>query len=767
MLNNNTVPWKSPTAKSQRKIPREKKNKKVVCLLQCLRKRYCELGRWERRGGVLGQHCLSINLVIASLSIDDGKLYSRWLDLNESITINQLELRQSEILEIPSGVFDARHFYSVSILTLDSLLVTTLPANIFLGLQLLQELNLKNLPLSQVDEYVLAPVKFTLTSLLVENCLDLLNPRVFTGATTMDNLAIVSFEYNIFHDVLSADSFSMVPSLSSLYLRQSHIRTLPEDLFASISNSIEQIHLDGNELTSIDEGVFGSLLKREVKLYLKDNPFVCDCDLVYLRKMVKAYPNMFDEITCTEPIEFFGWLVSEAEFCITTSEPPTTISTTTDVTTFSEVTDLPEDTTIQTTETTDKTKPQPSTRPTGEPTKPTTLAPATTTTTTTIGEEPIETTIETVFPTSETTNTITTTTPTPTTTTTSIPTTSTTPTPITTTSTTPSPTTSSTPSTTTAAANTFTAQCVQTAVQIDADITTYQSFELSLHRRSKTFTILESQEGAVELILDQLYSSSAILWFYDTSTLSSIFALQIEDSAGCAEILGRTVRISNLIPDKNYIFCVIYQEENTISPFDCLPHKLLPTYGQRTWLIEDQKITVISILIASVLVAIICGVVLSYCFIKSFDAYQKTCRKPTTEMRIDRSTTNQCYMTPVAEPPTRSDRSRHKRSVSESSIESCRSYVSAVVPPTQFQYISWKLRNRPRHSSIPSHGTQPRPSMEFYPKDPPPPPLPPHPTKRLKKQKSEIKINFQEIYDEPNSSSYTSSMHKNFHPGKH
>lgn len=467
-----------------------------------------------------------------------------------------------------------------------------MPSNIFLGLQLLQELNLKNLPLEHVDEFVLAPVKFTLTSLLVESCLNGINPRVFTGSTSLDNLAIVSFEFNILDDVLTDDSFSMIPSLSSLYLRNSGIRILREGMFAGISKSIQQIHLIGNELHTIEAGVFDSLLEKQVKIYLGNNPFMCDCSLAYLKQLIITYPSMFDDVKCAEPPPFSGWSVSDAEFCNAITDPPTT---TTEIITTSEVTDSPEETTEITTDTTESTKPQPSTRPTGEPTKPT--GPPTTSTTTVTSTTSTSTTAE---PSS----------------------TSTSPLEVTTSSVSTTPSTTTTPATS-SPANIFTMQCIQTAVPIESEVTSYQGSELTLHKRSKTFTVLESQEGAVELILDQTYSSAVILWFYDTSTTNSIFSLQIEDSASCADIYGRTVRITNLIPDKNYIFCVIYRAENTISPFDCLPHRLLPTYGQRTWLVEDQKIMIISILIASVLVAIMSGIVLTYCFIKSFDTYQK------------------------------------------------------------------------------------------------------------------------------------------------
>ncbi|KAL1397322.1 hypothetical protein pipiens_009854 [Culex pipiens pipiens] len=656
--------------------------------------------------------CGEIELIIEMLQILDRRLFRGWISLSSDVVITNLELKNSNITEIPPETFDSSCIHDLTVLTVDSLEVTRLEANVFLGLKRLKELNLKNLKLKVIEPFVLAPIKFTLSSLLVEGCLDLVNPRPFTGSTTVDHLEIVSFEFNVFEDVISDDAFAMVPKVSSLYLRNSRITVITKRMIDSVASSIKQIHLVGNELQTIEVGVFDELVGRGVKLHLGNNPWVCDCNLSYLKELIVANKDMFDEIKCEEPPEYNGMLLTEASFCATSTITPTE-ETSPDQTTLDDTTDPTESSYRPT---------LPTINPTGTPTDKTTELP------------PVPTIPPTAGPPSGPTDPI-------------LPDDPSTP-PIST----PAP-----PS------NVINMNCISTTITLQANVSPVALAEddtFAIRRRTKTFSVFESQEGAVEIVLDQSYPNTVILWFYDTASSNAIFTLNIEEGASCADIYGRVVRISNLIPDKTYLFCVIYKFEVTISPFDCLPYKLQPSYGQRTWMVEDQKTIVISILIASVAVAVMTGIALTYCFIRSFTSYQKACAKtrPMDLRHIDKSTTNQCYMSPVVEKP---ERARHKRSVSESSMESGRSYVSAVVPATQFQYISWKMENHPAPQP-PQQSSRRAEQGDFYPKDPPPPPLPPHPVNGGKRrsggsrQKSEIKINFHEIYDEP-SSSYTDS----------
>ncbi|XP_058066420.1 leucine-rich repeat-containing protein 4-like [Anopheles bellator] len=732
--------------------------------------------------------CRAIRLIVTSLQTPEDILLRSWLQLDVDFEVTALHLISSNINAIEPESFDSGPMFSMLILTLESLKLQHLPAGVFLGLQSLQELNLKNLPLKQIDPYVLGPMKYSLTRLVVEGSLDMIDPKNLTGTATLDRLEILSLEHNIFDAVLWKDSFINLPKITSLYLRNSHISSLGSGTFQSICNTVKQIHLTGNEMQIVQKGTFDCLKDKNVKVFLQDNPWVCDCGLQYLQEMLNGESVIFDDPICDSPVEYNGLPVREVAMC-GTPVPPTTVpsevTTSSDEITTDSSTDDPttaSETTTSTLSTTDEapsSEEQTTTETTTEVTESETPE-----TTDSITESTVESSsTESTSSAEESTSTISlsysndeteTTTDPPETTTLETTTTYTTlsetlstteaePTSEYTTSqddTTPSTTIQTTttyPTMPTASPN-VELECESSAKSIMTELevsearsrSSRSSSSVALHvaSRTKLFSISEAQEGAVEIFFDKT-TYGAILWFHDTSTLSSVYSTNIEGSAHCQTVGGQKVRITNLVPDKNYIFCAFGLHETMVSPFDCLPYRLLPVYGQRPWLVEDQKIMMISIIISSILVAVLTGVLVTYCFFKSLALYNSRHSKNSV-VPLESNAAKHTYMSPMPAPKKLStpDRPNIRRSASDTSIESGRSYVSAVVPKSQFEYISWKMENCREVG---------RPSLEYHPTNPPPPPLPPHPSKRLKKQKSEIKINFQqqhEIYDEPAGPSY-------------
>ncbi|XP_049542846.1 uncharacterized protein LOC125955746 [Anopheles darlingi] len=719
--------------------------------------------------------CMILSLEVVSLRTPEDILRRNWLQLDVDFEVTSLKLINSYIHTIEPESFDMGWAFGMTVLTLQTLNIEHLPTGVFFGLQSLQELNLRGLPLRQIDPYVLGPMKYSLTRLVVQGCLELLDPKNLTGTATLDKLEILALEFNIFDDVLQEKTFANLPALTSLYMRSSDITSLTSGVFRNICSTVKQIHLTGNKLRDLPEGTLDCLKGKDVKVYLEDNPWQCDCSQPYLQNLLASESIATDTPLCETPVEFNGIPMAEVAPCGgTPSVAPTTLSD-----------DLSETTTITSEPSTEAptiTDAFTTTDPVTEEQTTESETPASDTTTDTTMSSTEELTSEsteeettgfsqseivsestTIDPSTDTVSPETTTTEMTSlsmslsgddTTADSSETTTTQPSDGTTATTEPTSTSSTLvtdPTETSSIATTKNPYFVEVKCDSPADPASTElsrmalisdALSLQIASRSKMFSISEAQEGAVEIIFDKV-TYGAILWFHDTSTLATVFSTNIEGSAHCQTHGSQKVRLANLVPDKNYIFCAFSMHEFMVSPFNCLPYRLQPVYGQRPWLVEDQKIMIISIIISSILVALLTGVLVTYCFFKSLNLYNSHHSKNSV-LHAENNTVNtvkNTYMTPVSpkKPPT-PERPNIQRSVSDTSIESGRSYVSAVVPATQFQYISWKMENRSR------------PSLEFYPTDPPPPPLPPHPSKRLKKQKSEIKINFHqqhEIYNEP------------------
>ncbi|XP_055604239.1 uncharacterized protein LOC129752491 [Uranotaenia lowii] len=578
--------------------------------------------------------CISFKLLIENLYTRNNALYQGWLDLGKDVNFESLEIQNSRVSQIREYSFEMSSCSQTLVLTLDRLDITELRSHMFTGLMQLQELRLKSLPLMLIEQSVLHPLRYNLQTLLVERSLFGVSPQAFTGSILMFQLNNISLRHNNFGNVIEDDAFQMTPWLKRLDLSESRIVKLSKGLIDRLSRTfLKHLHLENNLLTTISNNTFERLSGMHVKVYLKGNPFKCDCSLLYLKDKILSQPQMFDEIVCFEPNELTGDLVSEAWFCPTT----TTISTIS--------------TTVETTSTSRSTR-NPGKPPTPDATKPTDR-PSTPPATDFPSLEPC--------------------------------------------STTPPSVSSTHPYTTFKPPQLYSMQCLSTGLPVDTDMAPYYGSQLEIMRRTKVFSITDAQLGAVEIVLDKPYPNSTIIWFHDPAPKGVVFAVNLEKAAHCVDIFGRSIRINNLQPDRNYIFCVFPRNASSISPFDCLPFRLLPASKQRTWMVEDDKIMMISVMISSVLIAVLTGVVFMYCFNKTFPSHPKNHRLPAPRLSIENTATNQCYMTPPAAPSAPrmshpSVLSRSKRSASDTSLESCRSSrPSATAPTSKIQFITWRM----------------------------------------------------------------------------
>ncbi|XP_070204900.1 toll-like receptor 2 [Littorina saxatilis] len=85
--------------------------------------------------------------------------------------------------------------------------------------------------------------------------------------------------------------------LSELYLHRNKIADLPDGVFDSL-NSLQKLTLGLNQLHTVQESLFSPELRgRLVHLDLSGNPFICDCNLLWLQKWFVASSSLFDNYT--------------------------------------------------------------------------------------------------------------------------------------------------------------------------------------------------------------------------------------------------------------------------------------------------------------------------------------------------------------------------------------------------------------------------------------------------------------------------------------
>ncbi|XP_005990257.1 platelet glycoprotein Ib beta chain [Latimeria chalumnae] len=88
--------------------------------------------------------------------------------------------------------------------------------------------------------------------------------------------------------------------------RELSIETLP----IQFPLSTREIFLDNNQLASIPNGYFDSL-KQVSGVFLSNNPWVCDCDILYLRSWLQKHQNrhLYKDVVCSSPNSMRGRVI--------------------------------------------------------------------------------------------------------------------------------------------------------------------------------------------------------------------------------------------------------------------------------------------------------------------------------------------------------------------------------------------------------------------------------------------------------------------------
>ncbi|XP_070206404.1 toll-like receptor 13 [Littorina saxatilis] len=113
--------------------------------------------------------------------------------------------------------------------------------------------------------------------------------QLFGSLTSLQILYMGNFELHSIHK----ETFSSLTQLRRLYLYRNRISEIPDGAFDSLIN-LKTLVLSYNQIQTIRESAFSfDTQERLVQVDLSQNPFSCDCDILWFQKWFLASPHLF------------------------------------------------------------------------------------------------------------------------------------------------------------------------------------------------------------------------------------------------------------------------------------------------------------------------------------------------------------------------------------------------------------------------------------------------------------------------------------------
>ncbi len=178
-----------------------------------------------------------------------------------SVSLDLNNLRINEL----TGLREIEHIESVTTIRLDHNRLTSLPQEIFHGLNRLYQLHLDNNQLTTLPQEIFQGLNSLQELYLGNNQLTTLPKGIFQGLNSLQLLYLD----NIRLTTLPQGIFQGLDRLGLLHLGNNQLTTLPEGIFHGL-NSLRQLYLDNNRLTTLPQGIFQGLALKY--LNLEHNP---------------------------------------------------------------------------------------------------------------------------------------------------------------------------------------------------------------------------------------------------------------------------------------------------------------------------------------------------------------------------------------------------------------------------------------------------------------------------------------------------------------
>lgn len=255
--------------------------------------------------------------------------------------VYSLKITDKMVQGICENAFLHEAFERLRNITLIGMPVQILPRGMFNGLRYLVYLHLEGFQLKQIENDVLGEVPSLIWLKIIASMQPTTTFNHFFGNSTVSHqLEALDYSDNNLANGITIDTFGNLTTVTRIYLPRNEITSIAENAFVIVGQSLLVIDLRGNQLKTLPEAFFKSILvgqdAAKVRMALSENPWHCSCDLHWLQTLLRNHSKLLStEVICASPFYLSGKSFVKSNICAynntsTVSTPAIAIQTRTD-----------------------------------------------------------------------------------------------------------------------------------------------------------------------------------------------------------------------------------------------------------------------------------------------------------------------------------------------------------------------------------------------------------------------------------------------------